>query len=216
VAGWIRRHVEFPGAALFTALVKSAVFSPARNAPRAMKRRIAIGRREKQIEDRKTRTLEHRKAAPPARHPKIKTSQRLCHPPIAPNGCHSERSEESLCHDPCHSAYNRLRGYPQVKTYHVYIMTSASRVLYIGVTGDLLRRIMEHKQMRVPGFTARYRVTELAYFEAFGDIRIAIAREKQIKGWLRERKIALIESFNPRWRDLAAELQSPTPNRMSL
>ena len=103
-----------------------------------------------------------------------------------------------------------------MKTYHVYIMTSASRVLYIGVTGDLLRRIMEHKQMRVPGFTARYRVTELAYFEAFGDIRIAIAREKQIKGWLRERKIALIESFNPRWRDLAAELQSPTPNRMSL
>jgi len=102
-----------------------------------------------------------------------------------------------------------------VKTYHVYIMASASRVLYIGITGDLLRRVMEHKQMRVPGFTSRYRVTELAYFEAFGDIRIAIAREKQIKGWLRERKIALIESLNPHWRDLAAELQSPTPNRMS-
>jgi putative endonuclease len=102
-----------------------------------------------------------------------------------------------------------------VKTYHVYIMASASRVLYIGVTGDLLRRVMEHKLMRVPGFTARYRVTELVYFEAFGDIRIAIAREKQIKGWLRERKIALIDSFNPHWRDLAAELQSPTPNRVS-
>jgi putative endonuclease len=97
-----------------------------------------------------------------------------------------------------------------VKTYHVYIMASASRVLYIGVTGDLLRRVREHKAMRVPGFTARYRVTELAYFEAFGDICIAIAREKQIKGWLRERKIALIESFNSHWRDLAAELQSPT------
>jgi putative endonuclease len=99
-----------------------------------------------------------------------------------------------------------------VKTYHAYIMASASRVLYIGVTCDLLRRVMEHKEMRVPGFTARYRVKELVYFEAFGDIRIAIAREKQIKGWLRARKIALIESFNPLWRDLAMELQSPTPN----
>jgi putative endonuclease len=83
------------------------------------------------------------------------------------------------------------------------------------VTGDLLRRLMEHKQMRLSGFTARYRVTELVYFEAFGDIRLAIAREKQIKGWLRARKIALIESFNPHWRDLAAELQSRTPNRVS-
>ena len=102
-----------------------------------------------------------------------------------------------------------------MKTYHVYIMASASRVLYIGVTGDLLRRIMEHKEMRATGFTARYRITTLVYFEAFGDIRIAIAREKQIKGWLRERKIALIESFNPHWRDLTAELKSPTPNRLS-
>ena len=102
-----------------------------------------------------------------------------------------------------------------VKTYHVYILASASRVLYIGVTGDLLHRVREHKEKRVPGFTARYRVTLLAYFEAFGDIRIAIAREKQLKGWLRSRKIALIESFNPHWQDLAAELQSPTPNRVS-
>ena len=98
-----------------------------------------------------------------------------------------------------------------MKNCHVYIMASASRVLYIGVTGHLLRRVMEHKEMRVPGFTARYRVTELVYFEAFGDIRIAIAREKQIKGWLRARKIALIESFNPHWQDLAADLQSPVP-----
>ena len=102
-----------------------------------------------------------------------------------------------------------------MKTFHVYIMASASRVLYIGVTGDLLRRDREHKEMRAPGFTARYRVTELVYFEAFGDSRIAIAREKQIKGWLRARKIALIESFNPHWRDLAAELQPPTPNAKS-
>ena len=102
-----------------------------------------------------------------------------------------------------------------MKTFHVYILASASRVLYIGVTNDLLRRIQEHKEMRVPGFTARYRITELVYFEAFGDIRVAIAREKQIKGWLRARKIALIEFFNPHWRDLSANLQSPTPNRVS-
>ena len=102
-----------------------------------------------------------------------------------------------------------------MKTYYVYIMASASRVLYIGVTCDFLRRVMEHKEMRIPGFTARYRVAELVYFEAFGDIRIAIAREKHLKGWLRARKIALIESFNPHWRDLAEDLRSPTPNRVS-
>jgi putative endonuclease len=94
-----------------------------------------------------------------------------------------------------------------VRTYHVYIMASASRVLYVGVTGDLVRRVWEHKQKRVPGFTARYSVTELVYFEAFGDIRAAIAREKQIKGWLRARKITLIEALNPHWKDLSADLQ---------
>jgi len=97
-----------------------------------------------------------------------------------------------------------------VKAYHVYILASASRVLYIGVTGNLLRRVREHREASIPGFTARYRVKELVYLEAFGDIRMAIAREKQLKGWLRSRKIALIESFNPHWRDLSNELQSPT------
>jgi len=113
------------------------------------------------------------------------------------------------------SANRQARTNPPVKTYHVYIMASASRVLYVGVTSDLVRRVFEHKHRSVPGFTARYRVTELVYFEAFGDIRIAITREKQIKGWLRARKIALIDSFNPHWRDLAAELQSPKPQRDS-
>ena len=98
-----------------------------------------------------------------------------------------------------------------MKTYHVCMMAGASRVLYVGVTGDLLRRVREHKEKKVTGFTARYNVTELVYFEAFGDIRLAIAREKQLKGWLRSRKIALIESFNPHWKDLSAELQTPTP-----
>jgi putative endonuclease len=93
-----------------------------------------------------------------------------------------------------------------MKTYHVYIMASASRVLYIGVTNNLARRVSEHKEKRIPGFSARYRVSELVYFEAFGDIRVAIAREKQIKGWLRTRKIALIETLNPQWKDLSASL----------
>ena len=91
--------------------------------------------------------------------------------------------------------------------YHVYIMASASRALYIGVTNDLARRVWEHKQKRVPGFSARYCLVELVYFEAFGDLRAAIAREKQIKGWLRARKIALIEAFNPRWKDLSVGLR---------
>ena len=85
-----------------------------------------------------------------------------------------------------------------MRTYHVYNMASASRVLYVGVTSDLTHRGLEHKQRRAPGFTARYHTTELVDFEAFGDIRAAIAREKQIKGWLRVRKIALLEAFNPR------------------
>ncbi len=94
-----------------------------------------------------------------------------------------------------------------MKTYHVYIMASASRVLYVGVTNDLLRRVREHQQKLVQGFSSRYRVSELVYFEPFGQIGAAIAREKQIKGWLRARKIALIEGFNPRWKDLSADVR---------
>ncbi len=100
-----------------------------------------------------------------------------------------------------------------MRTYHVYIMASASRVLYVGVTNDLLRRVMQHKEKSIPGFTARYRVTELVYFEARSAIRTAIAREKQIKGWLRARKVALIETLNPRWQDLSITLQSVPQER---
>ena len=82
-------------------------------------------------------------------------------------------------------------------------MASASGVLYIGVTNDLDRRVFEHKTKRVPGFSARYNVQKLVYFESFGDVRAAIAREKQLKGWLRSRKVALIESTNPQWKDLS-------------
>ena len=89
------------------------------------------------------------------------------------------------------------------KTFHVYILASRSRVLYIGVTSDLTKRLYEHKEKLVPGFTARYNVDKLVYCEATSDALAAIAREKQIKGWLRRRKIELIERENPQWLDLS-------------
>jgi putative endonuclease len=89
------------------------------------------------------------------------------------------------------------------KTYSVYIMASRTRTLYTGVTNNLLRRVIEHKQKRVPGFTRTYNVTRLVYSEQYRDIGLAIAREKQIKGLLRKKKIALIESRNPEWKDLS-------------
>ena len=85
----------------------------------------------------------------------------------------------------------------------MYILASRSRVLYTGVTNDLARRVNEHKQGLIPGFTQKYRVTRLVYFEEFGDIGDAIAREKRIKGWVRARKLKLIEGRNVAWADLA-------------
>ena len=90
-----------------------------------------------------------------------------------------------------------------MRTYYTYIMASRSRALYTGVTNDLARRVIEHKRGLYAGFTRRYRVTRLVYFEEFADVRDAIAREKQIKGWRRSRKISLIERRNPTWEDLA-------------
>lgn len=92
-----------------------------------------------------------------------------------------------------------------MRQYYVYMMTNKSRTLYTGVTNDLQRRVYEHKHKLVDGFTARYNMKLLAYFEVFEDIREAIVREKQIKGWLRAKKIALIESTNPDWKDLSTE-----------
>ena len=82
-------------------------------------------------------------------------------------------------------------------------MTNKSRTLYTGVTNDLERRVYEHKQKLVPGFTGKYNITRLVYFELTQDVQAAIAREKQIKGWLRRKKIALVESMNPEWKDLS-------------
>jgi putative endonuclease len=75
-----------------------------------------------------------------------------------------------------------------MKTYFVYIMASNSRTLYTGVTNNLGRRVLQHKRKRFPGFTQEYNINRLAYFETFGDVRAAIHREKQIKGWLRAKK----------------------------
>ena len=89
--------------------------------------------------------------------------------------------------------------------YFVYIMASRSGVLYVGVTNELARRVVEHQEGLIPGFTSKYNVNRLVYFEEMKDIRAAIAREKQIKRWRREKKVRLIEGVNPNWRDLSEE-----------
>ena len=91
------------------------------------------------------------------------------------------------------------------KEYYVYIMTNKSRTLYTGVTGDLMRRVYEHKNKLVQGFTSKYNIRYLVYYESTPSIYSALEREKQIKGWLRAKKIALIESSNPGWKDLSEE-----------
>jgi putative endonuclease len=92
-----------------------------------------------------------------------------------------------------------------VKTYYVYTMTNRSGTLYTGVTSNLEQRVYEHRLGIGSKFTSRYKIDRLVHFESFSDIRDAIAREKQIKGWLRAKKTALIESANPDWRDLSAD-----------
>jgi putative endonuclease len=91
------------------------------------------------------------------------------------------------------------------KRYCVYIMSNISKMLYVGVTNDLETRVLQHKSKLIPGYTQKYNLFKLVYFESFGDIRDAIRREKQIKGWLRSKKVALIESMNLKWNDLAEE-----------
>jgi putative endonuclease len=94
---------------------------------------------------------------------------------------------------------------PEAKRFYVYIMTNRlrSHVLYTGITGNLLRRVFEHKNKLLPGFASRYNLTRLIYYEVFAYPDEAIDREKEIKGWRRSKKIRLIESMNPHWYDLA-------------
>jgi len=92
---------------------------------------------------------------------------------------------------------------PGSRTYYVYIVTNRSRTLYVGVTNNLKRRVWQHKQGDIKGFTSRYHIDQLVHYELFGDVRAAIAREKQIKHWRREKEIQLIVSDNPQWFDLS-------------
>jgi putative endonuclease len=88
-------------------------------------------------------------------------------------------------------------------TFWVYILTSRTGTLYIGITGYIDQRISQHKMDSIEGFTKKYKVHRLVYYETFGYVLNAIRREKQLKGWRREKKIALIEKSNPRWQDLS-------------
>ena len=93
------------------------------------------------------------------------------------------------------------------KKGYIYILTNNNNtVLYVGVTSDLVKRIYEHKNSFVDGFTKKYNLKKLVYFEVFENIVSAIIREKQIKGWLRIKKITLIERINPKWNDLYKEI----------
>jgi putative endonuclease len=92
-----------------------------------------------------------------------------------------------------------------MRYYFVYILTNRSRTLYIGVTNDLLRRIEEHRSGLVSGFTSKYKLHRLVYFEQFNDVVLAIAREKELKGGRRQKKVDLIETVNSKWSDLSRE-----------
>ncbi len=94
----------------------------------------------------------------------------------------------------------------EARRYYVYLLTNKHQtVLYTGVTNDLRRRMWEHKNKAVPGFTSRYNINRLVYFEVFRDVTEAIGREKQIKGYGRAKKVALIGQDNSAWRDLSAD-----------
>ena len=92
------------------------------------------------------------------------------------------------------------------KQYYVYIMTNRSKTLYTGVTNNIIRRVYEHKNKLNKSFTQKYNINILVYYEIYNDITEAITREKQIKGWLRSKKLELIENFNPNWLDLSDKL----------
>ncbi|HEV2279314.1 MAG TPA: GIY-YIG nuclease family protein [Acidobacteriaceae bacterium] len=94
-------------------------------------------------------------------------------------------------------------------TYYTYIVASRTHVLYIGVTGNIERRMLQHKSKSFEGFTADYNCNRLVWYERYGDVRSAIAREKQLKGWTRAKKLALIEKMNPTWIDLSEDWGKP-------
>ena len=101
-----------------------------------------------------------------------------------------------------------------MRTSYVYIMTNRSGTLYTGVTNNLMRRVYEHKNHVTPGFTSKYGLDRLVYFEYGESISAAIEREKQIKGWTRKKKLDLVRTLNPKWEDLSAEWYWTGPNRV--
>jgi putative endonuclease len=97
----------------------------------------------------------------------------------------------------------RMTGFMRDHEYFVYIMCSLSGTLYIGMTNSIYRRALQHRRGEIEGFSSKYHCIRLVYYEDFDDVHKAIGREKQLKGWSRVKKIALIESKNPRWEDMA-------------
>jgi len=96
------------------------------------------------------------------------------------------------------------------KCYYIYIMTNiANKILYIGVTNDLIRRVYEHRNGLIDGFTKKYKLHKLVYFEQYSDIKLALQREKNLKHWIKDWKIQLIEKFNPEWDDLYPHMADP-------
>ncbi len=95
------------------------------------------------------------------------------------------------------------------RTFYVYIMANQSRTIYTGVSNDIFRRVQQHKEKTYPGFTSKYNINKLVFYEECPDSYTAITREKQIKGWLIIKKINLIEKNNPNWHDLSADWFSP-------
>jgi putative endonuclease len=98
-----------------------------------------------------------------------------------------------------------------LENYYCYIMASRSRTIYVGMTGDLHARVFQHKWREHDGFTARYNCDRLVWFEAFREVGEAILREKELKGWRREKKLALINGTNPAWVDLARDWYEMEP-----
>jgi putative endonuclease len=94
--------------------------------------------------------------------------------------------------------------------YFVYIMSSRTGTLYIGMTNSIYNRSLQHKRGEIEGFSSKYGCDRMVYYESFDDVHKAIGREKQLKGWIRTKKIALIESKNPRWEDLAEKWGAQT------
>jgi putative endonuclease len=123
--------------------------------------------------------------------------------------CHLDRGRQPERRDPYWIGFT-IMLYPlynpnMKKSYYVYIVSSKSGTLYIGVTNDLKRRMYEHKHGLVEGFTKKYKVNRLVYYEETSEIDVAIAREKQLKRWRRSKKIDLIKSMNPGWEDLSED-----------